>query len=387
MIKTKKVLILGASEIQIPIINKANSMGLFTIVVDQNLHAPGFKLANKSLQISTLDTDLILEAAISEQIDAILTTSDLPVNVVAFVSEKLNLCSMTTENAMLCTDKFLQRNFLNKFNFNTPFYSLCKTDSEFEKIIDFPVVMKPVDSSGSRGVIKINSMSELKTNYSSTVKYSIKKQIIIEQFISGREFSVEALTQNGKTKIVAITEKFLLGEEDGFFVEDAHIIPARLTSLEHELISNVVLSAIEKMKLNNTASHTEVKINQHGVYIIEIACRLGGDFITSDLVPIATGIDMLSSLINISLGNTIDISPKNLGYATIQFINNKNYTEGLKYIEENSKNIIKYEVKPFNNTTVKSSFDRLGYIIFKTNTDIEAVDILNKINTYKDVKN
>ena len=141
------------------------------------------------------------------------------------------------------------------------------------------------------------------------------------------------------------------------------------------------------MGLNNTASHTEVKINEHGVFIIEIACRLGGDYITSDLVPIATGVDMLSSLINISLGIAVDISPNNICYASIQFLNNKNYSEGLKYIEENSENIIKYEVKPFNNSCIKNSFERLGYIIFKTNTDTEAINILNKINKYKYVKN
>ena len=111
--------------------------------------------------------------------------------------------------------------------------------------------------------------------------YSRHHQVLIEDFIVGREFSVETFTQNNETSIVAITEKMVIGEKQGYFVEDTHIEPARISEQEYKLIADTVLNAIKLIGLDNCPSHTEVKLNDTGAYIIEIACRLGGDYITS----------------------------------------------------------------------------------------------------------
>lgn len=102
----------------------------------------------------------------------------------------------------------------------------------------------------------------------------------------------------------------VIGEKQGYFVEDTHIEPARISEREYKLISDTVLNTIKLIGLNNCPSHTEIKLNDTGAYIIEIACRLGGDYITSDLVPLSTGVDMLENLINCSLGIPIDIVHK-----------------------------------------------------------------------------
>jgi carbamoyl-phosphate synthase large subunit len=296
-----KLLILGAGEMQLPIIQKASTRSIYTIVVDINPHAPGLLIANKAVQISTVDYDNILLLAKNENINGILTTSDYPVNIVAKIAQELSLFAMSINVANICTDKYLQRTFLKNHSIKTPIFNLIKNISELEGVDYFPLIIKPVDSSGSRGVKKIQNREELNYQYFKSKEFSKKGNVIVEEFLEGREFSVETITQKGITTIIAITEKLIYKSNSGYFVEDCHIIPARITDVEHKLISEEVHRTIHELKLNNSPTHTEVILNKSGVYIVESACRLGGDFITSDLVPLATGVDMLENLLNLSL--------------------------------------------------------------------------------------
>lgn len=164
-----------------------------------------------------------------------------------------------------------------------------------------------------------------------------------------------------------------------FFVEDTHIEPARITADEYGIIAAEVIKAINIIGLDNCPSHTEVKLNSGGAFIIEIACRLGGDYITSDLVPLSTGVDMLGNLVKISLGETIDVTKKRSRYSCVQFLNPQNYTRCVEFIESHDAHISRYDIRPYSKTLIKSSLDRLGYIIFSTDTLAELESILDKI--------
>lgn len=375
----KRLLILGAGEMQLPVIQKAKTLGIYTIVVDLDASAPGFCFADEEAIISTIDLDKILILAKQKKIDGILTTSDYPVNIVAKVAQELNLKAMSVKVAELCTNKYLQRAFLKKHGIKTPHFISIKNVNDLKQVSHFPSIIKPVDSSASRGVKKVNNYDELVENYDSAIRFSREGNVIVEDYIIGREFSVETYTQAGETTIVAITEKLTKGEEKGFFVEDTHIIPAQLTAVEKTIISNEVLNAISAMGINNCPSHTEIKLNKNGAFIIEIACRLGGDYITSDLVPLSTGVDMLENLIKISLEKKIDVTHKWDKVAAIQFLNNTNYQTCLDFISKNSKNIIRTEVKEFHNKEIASSIDRMGYIILQTDTKEEMDVILTEL--------
>lgn len=376
----KKIIILGAGEIQIPVIKKVSELGYYSIALDYDKDAIGLKYADKFYVVSSTDADKVLEVARTENADALLTTSDYPVNVVAAVSETMGLVSMSKEVANICTNKFLQRKIFSTHGINSPkFYLVSGNDFSLENYNDFPYIVKPVDSSASRGVKRVNDPNELLNAIEEAKIYSRSGQVLVEQFIGGREFSVETLTQNNETTIANITEKLVIGEDYGYFVEDTHIEPARITADEWGLIENEVIKALKVTQANNCPSHTEVKLWNGKPYIIEIACRLGGDYITSDLVPLSTGIDMLANLIKLSVGEPIDREKTINKVACVQFLNVENYKKCSAFIASNDAHIIKYEVKPFRNKCIENSLDRLGYIILQCDNYCELEGILNEI--------
>lgn len=375
----KKILIIGAGSIQLPVIKKAKDLGFYTISVDFDSKAKGANLSDEFHLISTNDTDKILELSKNKLIDGILTTSDYPVNTVAYVSNQLGLPGMSIELARICTNKYFQREFFKHHEIKSPRYQLIESLDDLNHIDFFPCVIKPVDSSASRGVKRVNNMEELLEQYPISKKYAKSGSIIVEEFISGREFSVETLSQNNKTHIIQITEKLVLGEQLGYFVEDTHIQPARLSSLEIELIQNQILEVASKINLNNCPAHIELKLNTKGVFIIEMACRLGGDYITSDLVPLSTGVDMLDNLIRISVGEKINIIKTKAESSCIQFLNYDNYNRCNEFIKKGNKYIIRSETYEYNQNQIMNSNDRLGYIIISTPSLGQTEELLKLI--------
>lgn len=376
----KKIIVLGAGEMQVPVIKKINELGYKSVALDYDKEAVGFKYADSHYVVSSTDAEKVLEVARKENVDALLTTSDFPVNVVARVSEILGLTSMSKEVANICTNKFLQRKIFRDGGVNVPkFHLLSDKDLCADEFKEFPYIVKPIDSSASRGVKKVNNQEELKEAFEEARSYSRTGQVLIEQFIGGKEFSVETLTQNGKTTIVNITEKLVIGEEYGYFVEDTHVEPARISASDWYLIENEVLKALATIKADNCPSHTEVKLFNGIPYIIEIACRLGGDYITSDLVPLSTGVDMLENLVYLSLGETIDAQKRISKVSCVQFLNTHNYKRCQDFISSKSKFIKRFEIKPFKESRIENSLERLGYIILQCDNYQELEDILNKV--------
>lgn len=374
----KKLLILGAGQMQVPIIALAKQLGHYTIVVDYDPHAPGFEYADVKSTISTIDKDAVLQLAQNENVDGILTTSDYPVRVVAYVSERLGLPAMTQRVAEVCTNKYEQRSLFHANGINTPFFVKCDINTDLTALQDFPYIVKPVDSSASRGVVEVHNASQLKQAVKEACELSRSSNAIVESFIYGKEFSVETLTQEGVTHIIQITEKLTRGEEQGYFVEDTHIEPARISVKEAETIRNEVLKAAKAVGVDNCPTHTEIKLWDGNPYIIEMACRLGGDYITSDLVPLSTGISMMENLIRLSLGETIDVVPKYKKWSCVQFLNDENYFRCKEFIEQNQNRISRSEVGNYKNGVIKSSLDRLGYIIFQSDTKTELENTLSR---------
>lgn len=358
----KKILVLGAGIMQIPIIKKIKSLGFIPVVADYAADAPGFKFSENNYIVSTLDYEGILRVAIEEKVDGILTTSDAPVQVVSKVAKKLGLPAMPEETADICTNKLKQRLLFQKNNVGCPSFKIIETNARDITFATFPCIVKPIDSSASRGVTIVNDVNELRKSIDYAFEFSKSDKVLVEQFIDGREFSVETFTQDGITTVIAITEKHLL--DNGYFVENTHVEPATVTGEEEELIKTEVTKAISAVGLNNAPSHTEVKLWGGNVYVIEMACRLGGDYITSDLVPLSTGVDMSENLIRLSVGEKIDVVQKKHCFAAVQFINNINYEQCKAYIKDNN-NIVRYEIEPYSNKVIKNSLDRLGYIIIE----------------------
>jgi len=379
----KSVLLIGAGEMQVPLIRQAKKMGYRTVVADFDPTAPGFIYADVVSYASTIDMNAIYNLALSENVDAVCTSSDYPVRTVAYVCEKLGLPGLSQESAEIVTNKYLQREKFSKNKLFTPGYRLIHDKSDLKKCeeLHMPLIVKPVDSSASRGVIKIETLDSLTDAYSYAAEYSRTGDVIVEEFIEGREFSVEVLIQNHIPNIIAVTEKFTDGVNNKFFVEEKHLIPARISADEYKEFETVVSKAVISIGLNNSAAHVELKISNRGLFIIEIAGRLGGDYITSDLVPLATGVNMLSNVLEIALGNNINTIKTKNNFAGICFLTPQNYTVTIERIRKMNQNekIISKEVKEFKDgMELKSSLDRLGHYIFCTN-DMNEISKLMQI--------
>ncbi|AVR01176.1 lactate dehydrogenase [Oceanobacillus iheyensis] len=382
-------MILGASILQLPAILKAKELGLEVIAVDMDKDAIGSKYADVSLTISTIDIEEVIHAAKFYKIDGIMTlASDLPMRTVAAVSEELNLVGINKETATGVTNKVLMREKLNLSGVPIPRYFEVFTNSDYQEAVqefNSSFIVKPADNSGSRGVIFLednSNMQQVNDAYDYSKKYSHNGQIILEEYMQGPEVSVETLSVEGKTYIIAITDKVTTGAPN--FVEMGHSIPSKLPIKTKANIEKVVISAVKAMGINNGPTHTELIITQDGPKIVEIGARLGGDNITSHLVPLATGVDMIEACIKIALGFIPNVvKDLHMGSAIRYF----DTSEGIitRIIgEQDAKKIPGVKEIHFTKNVgfqiegIKNSIDRIGFIIAQGNSADEAVKICQK---------
>ncbi|MDN7226436.1 ATP-grasp domain-containing protein [Planococcus sp. N064] len=386
----KRLLILGGSVLQIPGIQKAIEMGIYTIVLDNDSEAPGAKLAHEFFQISTMDFKKVLEIAKKKEIDGIITlASDQPMKIVSKVGEELKLKTITYDAALKCTDKGLMRKALKEKMVSIPKFLVAKNFQEFREYhLQFqqPFIVKPVNSSGSRGVQLVKEITQLERIYDYSAQYSSSREVIIEEYIEGEEFSVETMTYNGETKIVAITQKKT--SETPFFVEIQHMVPAIINREQQEVIEEIVIKTVNAVGIEYGPSHCEVKLNSRGVFIIEIGARLGGDFISTKLVPLATGYDLVANTINISLGLKPNVYEHRESAALIKYFYSP--IDGI-YKDMLSIDVIKkseyfyetniYIEKNKKVNRLKSSNDRIGHYILKGENSIELLNEVEEIDS------
>jgi carbamoyl-phosphate synthase large subunit len=378
-------MILGGSETQIPFINIAKNKGYKTIVTDMNKDAYALKFADISLNINALDKELVLKYAKEYKIAGILTKTESLLRTVSYVSSKLNLIGLSNLAAEASHNKLLLRRCMEERGIQVPKYSVVKSISEIDCInnkINYPIVIKPVDSGGSRGVVKIHNEIEFRKSFYDTMKYSDVGEIIIEEFVDGKEYSIETVTQNGKTNIVCITEKTTSGYP--YFVETRHMVPANLDDITYDSIKNIVIQTLEAISVNNSIAHTEVKVTDKGPIVIETGARFGGDYICTDLITLATGISMYENLINIIISEPITVKNTLGSYSGIQFVTSFNWKNAIKKHSEIIKddNYVKHEYyNRENNNKLTNSADRLGYYIFKSDSRkslLESLDLVNR---------
>lgn len=373
----KKMMILGASELQVPAIRKAKELGYQIILVDYNEKAVGFDLADVKLVVSTLDQEEVYHQALIYQPDVVITsTSDGPVRTAAYVNEKLGKRpDLSYEDSMCATIKSHMRNRLKENHVPIPEYYAVQNFKEFQAAVEAlngNCIVKPADNAGSRGVTALNGTKaqteeELRSTYEYSKENSRNGTVMVEEYMTGPEVSVEAMTVNGKTTILTITDKFITPPP--YFVEIAHSEPSSLSGEIQERIRQVALQAIAAIRLVNGPSHTEIKVTEQGPKIVELAARLGGDFITSKLVPLSTGVDMVGASVLLATGEKVNLESKWNKGAAIHFIQG---TEGvIKNIEidealynlEGVEETVLYKKAGDTVHATKSSNDRIGHII------------------------
>lgn len=374
-------MIVGASVLQLPAIQKAKEMGLQVAVVDFNPHAMGIPYADQYYNASTMDEDAVLAAAEEYQPDGIMTlATDMPMRGVAKSSDKLHLHSINYQTAVKATDKYDMIKAFKEHNVPSPWFFVVDASEELnahEADITFPCIIKPTDNAGSHGVAKVYSFQELLDNYEYAHSCSRHGKVIIEEFLDGPEVSVEVMAVDGKVNVLQITDK--ITTEAPHFVELGHTQPSRLPIDTQDAIRKVTIAACQAIGIDKGPAHVEMKVTEHGPVMIELGARMGGDNITTHLVPLSTGIDMVGCTIKVALGEEPDIKPTlHCGSAIRYFEVPFGIIKGIENVEEAKKvpgvkQITFTKEVGEESTPIHCSNDRIGFVIAQGETAEGAV--------------
>lgn len=374
-------MIVGASILQLPAILKAKEMGLHVAVVDYNPKAIGIPYADKYYNASTMDEDAVLAAAEDYQPDGIMTlATDMPMRGVAKTSDKLGLHSISYETAVKATDKYDMIKAFKEHDVPSPWFFVVDTIDDLkthEADVSFPCIIKPTDNAGSHGVAKVYSFQELLDNYEYAHSCSRHGKVIVEEFLEGPEVSVEVMVVNGVVNILQITDK--ITTEAPHFVEMGHTQPSRLPVLTQEAIRDVAVAACKAIGIDKGPAHVEMRVTKRGPVMIELGARMGGDNITTHLVPLSTGIDMVCSSIKVALGDDPDIEPTlhcgsairyfEVPFGTVKAIENNEEASRVPGV----KQITFTKEVGEDSTPIHCSNDRIGFVIAQGKTAEDAV--------------
>lgn len=368
----KSVAIIGASYLQLPLVKKAKEMGLYTICFAWAEGAVCKDEADEFYPISIIEKEQILAVCQKKKIDGICTiASDVAAPTVAYVAEKMGLVGNTYEVAMRANNKYLMRQAFSAVGILCPAYQKVTSFEQLDtKSLRFPIIVKPTDRSGSLGIAKVERPDDLKAAVETALDCSFKHESIVEEFVEGREISVEFISYQGVHYPLQITDK--VTTEAPHFVELEHHQPADLTEEQYTEIYDLTQKALDALGVTNGASHAEYKITAEGeIYVMEIGARMGGDFIGSDLVQLSTGYDFLKGVIDVALGRFEEPVFSESRHAGVYFLCGE--TKHLEPIIKEAKlpQIVRAEITDEMLRPVKCSADRSGYLIYVGNKKLE----------------
>lgn len=303
----KRLLFLGGNHVQMTAIKAAKDQGYYVITADYLPNNPGHKIADEYHNVSTVNKDAILELAKGLRIDGIVSyASDVSAPTAAYVAEQLGLPTNPYDSVMVLTHKNLFRSFMAEHNYPMPKWGMFVDKNEARKFIGTstdPWIIKPVDSSGSKGVTKITSMDIFDEAWEIAMRYSLAKEVIIEQFIEKQGYQIDGdiFVENGEIVFWGICDQ----HKD---VTCAPYVPvgSSYPSTQHEVYQDkaktLIASILKDLNMTMGAYNVEYIIGKDGeVYILEIGPRNGGNLIP-DTICAATGYDMATNTIRQAVG-------------------------------------------------------------------------------------
>jgi len=382
----KKVLILGGSLDQKKLVDEFNSRGFYTIIVDYYKNPISKKFANKHYQVSTHDKQGVLEIAKKEKVDYVSTISaDQPVLVAAYVCDKLGLKSnLSYKQALDSTNKLHMKSKFVQNNIPTSKYTIIKNRNDFKKIkqLNFPIIIKPVDSSGSRGVFIVKRFNELDKMYSLSKNASQTNVVIAEEFINGKIITGDLLIKDFKIIVKNFGEgniKFLDGYTPTFFEVES---PFYMNKDIEKRIENIIEKICKIYNVKDSSLLIQFIINDKDIYIIEFSFRIGGG-LKPYIIPIQTGVDFAKECVSLLINGSYDnfeINYPNKKYNTVYLWANKgvfNTFYGLSYLMEKNiiSNFFSYVKEGDLISSPKKSSDRIGMVLIEGDSKI---DIVNK---------
>ena len=317
MKSNKKILVFGCGELQKSIIGRAHKMGLYVVGIDPCEDAYCKDDVDAFEVVGGQDFEGTCEVVEKHSIDAIVTAAtDKPLVMMARIAEKYGFPFYSVETAQWSTDKFQMKARFMEGGIPCAKGRLVHSAEEVSDF-EYPVIVKPRDNSGSRGVKLCRDKSELESAIVEALPFSHLDTVLVEEFIEGPEYSIEGLHYDGKSEVIQFTEKKTT--KFPYNVELGHVQPANISVENQEKIRRIVAKIGNALNFVNCPSHTELKINDRGIFVIETSPRLGGDYITSTLTPLSTGVNVEDELLKIALGETINPQLVPVQYSGVRF--------------------------------------------------------------------
>ena len=382
----KKLLVLAAGLLQLPVIRRAREMGYYVVAVDGDSRAVGLCEADKALVADIRSEETMLRIAREEKIDGIIhPCTEVAMNVMGRINDELQLSGISRATALQATNKHLMREAFHKGCAPSPKSLLCADADHAWCLLHDEMqngaILKPTRSCGSRGIAKVErdmARSTFEQYYHRALQESRDHSVLIEQFIDGPEFSVEAIVWQGEPHVLAVTDKKTTTPP--FFVELGHNQPSVFPHAVQQRLIEAALAGMRALNLDNCAAHCELKIQDGQPYLMEIGARLGGDFITTALTPLSTGIDMVGAAISVALGEAPDLQPKAAGQGVCirYFTPQPGRLVGIEHSDLLNVPYV-YDASIYRNVgdmvpEARSSSDRSGHVIVVGSTPQAAIE-------------
>ena len=393
----KKLMILGAGVYQVPLIQQARRMGIETLVVSVPGNYPGFAFGDKICYEDTRDYEKILEIARAENIDGIVTTgTDVAVVTIGKVCDALGLPGLSFEAGKVATDKMLMKQNYEKHGVRTARYrrisleedskenGAAEGNKDFQIIkrleqelagLQFPLIFKAVDTSGSRGIVKAENSSKFAEAYRRVRENTRKDYFIVEEFLEGEEFGAQSFVSQGKIQFILPHGDYVFQGDTG--VPIGHWAPYELEQSVIEDAKEQLQKAVIAMGLDNCALNADFILSGGKPYMLEIGGRAGATCL-AELVSLYYGYNYYEKIIQAALGLSVDFASQeanpNVGMllrsektGSIRKIVNKNDREDKQIVEIQFDYQAGDQVQAF-----RVGPHRIGHVVVKADTLEEA---------------
>ena len=307
--RQRHLLVIGGGVFQVPAIKVAKSMGLKVVVTDYNGDAEGMLMADYPIEVSTRNINLTVNAAkqfhASCPLDGVMTVGTDASQTVAAVANALNLPGIPFEVAERSTDKIKMRRRLRGMGIAVPHFRPVWTIDDLNaaiKDMPLPLVIKPCDNMGARGVKMISGPHEAPSAFHEAKEASISGKLIVEEFMEGPELSLDALVFDGRIQVTGIADRII--DHAPYFVEVGHTLPSNQLQEKQDQAVKLFCSAIKALGIDIGAAKGDIKLTADGPKIIEIAARLSGGWMSTFTYPLATGVNLMKAAIEVVLGDT-----------------------------------------------------------------------------------
>jgi biotin carboxylase len=310
------VLVLGAGIMQGPSLRNARDMGWRTVAADANPDAPCRSLADRFALVDLKDREGMLALARSlrdgEGLDAVFTAGTDFSTTVSYVCERLSLPCIPLAAAERATDKLLMRRCLREAGVPCP--DFIEYDGRGDPAaaaagLHRPLVVKPVDSMGSRAVRRVDADAELQDACRAAMAVSRSGRAVVEEYMEGPELSLDAIVQRGDVTVCGVADRII--RFPPFFVEMGHTMWTSLPDAERRAVEKVFRDGVRALGIDQGAAKGDIKLTSRGPMVGEIAARLSGGYMSGWTFPLASGVEVTRAALRVAAGlEPGDLSPK-----------------------------------------------------------------------------